>query len=180
MNLLKTDIFKYGLLLVLTVLVSISISYFLFNKKIAYVRTGEIISKYKGIINANKLFSEETRIIQSNVDTLKSRFENAKRLAEKSNNQKLWFEAGQSEKDYQNYSLKAQEDLRKREQELSSSLIGKINTFIQEYGKSKGYTLILGTTDDGSILYGNEGIDLTEVILIDLNKQYQVDSLSVK
>ncbi len=161
-------------------LVLFSLYHFFVSPKIAYVKTGEITTKYKGIINANKQLLKEVTIIQANIDTLKNRYQSTKKLAESSNNQKLWYEAGVAEKEFQNYSEKAQQEIRQRESELSGAIISKINTYIQEYGKSKGYSMILGTTNDGSILYGKDGLDLTSSILKNLNDEFVADSLSKK
>ena len=96
---------------VMLVVVSVGISVFIHQKyltpKIGYVRTGEIISKYKGLINANKIFSQEVGTVQANIDTLRKRFERLKLQAENKKDQKLWYQVGVSEKEYQNYGYQA-------------------------------------------------------------------------
>ncbi len=42
----------------------------------------------------------------------------------------------------------------------------------QEYGKEHGFDLILATTQSGNILYGAEAIDLTNELLVVINKRY--------
>ena len=44
---------------------------------------------------------------------------------------------------------------------------------IKAYGKTNGYTYILGGGDGGSVLFGDETKDLTEEILTILNNKYK-------
>ncbi|RYF87208.1 MAG: OmpH family outer membrane protein, partial [Chitinophagaceae bacterium] len=60
-----------------------------------------------------------------------------------------------------------------RQQQLTSDVLAKINSYIQEYGKDKGFKIIFGTTTEGNILYGLDEDDLTETILTNLNSQYK-------
>jgi outer membrane protein len=48
-----------------------------------------------------------------------------------------------------------------------------VNGFIESFGEKNQYKLILGTTESGSILYGNKGDDLTDEITKNLNEQYK-------
>ena len=47
-----------------------------------------------------------------------------------------------------------------RENELVSELLKEISAVVQEYGKEKGYALILERQQAG-VLYSGQGIDLT-------------------
>ncbi|HIE44981.1 MAG TPA: OmpH family outer membrane protein [Flavobacteriaceae bacterium] len=50
----------------------------------------------------------------------------------------------------------------------------KVNTFIKDYGKKNGYQLILGTVDlNGAVMYGDEKIDLTKIVIKGLNDAYE-------
>lgn len=53
------------------------------------------------------------------------------------------------------------------------SLVGKIRKEIKAFGKSKGYTYILGGGDGGSVLYGTDANDLTVQITKILNDSYK-------
>ena len=44
---------------------------------------------------------------------------------------------------------------------------------IREYGKKKGYSLIIGANDSGNLLYGSESKDITNDVLEYLNQQYK-------
>ena len=49
----------------------------------------------------------------------------------------------------------------------------QIDAFIKIYAKENGFDLIVGTTSSGNVLYGADGIDVTEELLKALNEQYK-------
>lgn len=54
------------------------------------------------------------------------------------------------------------------------SLIVKVKDYVKDYGKTKGYTYILGTSEGAaSVMYGKEENDLTQTIIDELNKAYE-------
>ena len=53
------------------------------------------------------------------------------------------------------------------------SLVKKVKKEIRAYGKANGYTYILGGGEGGSVLYGEEANNLTDVILKILNDKYE-------
>jgi len=55
----------------------------------------------------------------------------------------------------------------------TDSLIKKVKEFVANYGKQNGYTFILGSNEAGSVMYGEEQYDLTELILEALNTSYK-------
>lgn len=64
---------------------------------------------------------------------------------------------------------KMEESARKR----MESVYGKINSFMKEYGKNKGFYIVFGTSN-GNIIYG-EGtpVDVTDEVVAGLNKRYE-------
>lgn len=144
-----------------------------FNKaKIGYIKSGVIVNEYKGMKSANNQFSSELSIVKANIDTLKNRFLKLQELANTSEGKakaEIAYRLGVAENEYRKYEEQASEQMNMRKQELTKKVLDQVNNYIQEYGKTNNYKLILGTTDDGSILYGNEADDLTTVILEKLN-----------
>ncbi len=71
------------------------------------------------------------------------------------------------------------QQLQQEEQQLQAtgqtemdSVVSKVKKEITAFGKSNGYTYILGGGDGGSVLYGTEAKDLTKEILAILNDKY--------
>ncbi len=61
-------------------------------------------------------------------------------------------------------------DLAKREQELLNDLLKEIAIVVQEFGKEKGFTLIL-ERQQGGVLYAGEGVDITKEIMERFDKK---------
>ncbi len=75
----------------------------------------------------------------------------------------------------QQFQLEEQQISQQSQTEIDS-LISKVKTFVQAYGKENGYTYILGTSDAAaSVLYGKDEKDISETILKSLNENYKKD-----
>jgi len=141
------------------------------SDKIGFVRSGEILKSYKGLAIAQKQFELEYKIAKGNSDTLLKRFDLAKNnLVLKKKSPSDWKKQLQfAENNFLQYQKSADDQLKARQAELSSNAITKINFFIEDYGKSHDYKYILGSTDNGNILYGKVSDDITKEILDGLN-----------
>lgn len=145
------------------------------NPKIGYIKSAIILQDYKEMQDVNEQFNKELKIVQTNLDTLRGRYEKLKMaeplITEKEKKNWLYrLEVAQGE--FEKYNQQASEQMDARKNELSQKVLGKVNDFIQQYGKENKYKLILGTTSEGSILYGEDGDDLTQIILTRLNENY--------
>lgn len=137
-------------------------------QKIAFVRTGELISSYQGIKEARgvhfNLLNEKTAALDSLGEvyiTLSS---------DKEINEYLL-------KDLQVKITEIQSWLGEN-QEFTSSLLfqgalNQINSFVKSYAKSNNFDLVLGVTSDGNIMYGTDELDITDKVLMELNKSYR-------
>jgi outer membrane protein len=133
--------------------------------------------------NHNK-YEQQAQAWQVNIDALKAEYQSdldifiseQARLSkqEKESRQKMLNEKQQSLIGYaQSIDKKAQEEDKK----MTEGVLNQINSFVSEYGKEKGYDVILGTTESGSLMYGNDAIDITKEVLESLNKSYKGESL---
>jgi len=143
--------------------------------RIGYVKSPVVIQGYKAMQEAQKKFEGEIKIVQTNLDTLKNRYDHllAVESLVKEKEKKDWIhrvEIAQGE--YEKYNQQSSEQMEKRKEEVTQKLLMQINEFIQHYGKENHYKFILGTTSEGSILYGEEGDDLTGIIVSKLNETY--------
>lgn len=176
---------KNYLLLFLMVLIIGAGSFFLIRSsspKIAYVRSSELVSKYRGMQEASALYKDKMAKWQSNIDTLEADYQ---RSVGKYNldfsklSATLRKESQESlEKQRQNiqqYVKTLDEKAREEDEKMTVGVINQINSFVESYGKDKGYDFIFGTTQDGNILYGAKGKDITEDIITALNNSYKAD-----
>lgn len=149
------------------------------GKKIAFVRSGEIINKYAGMKDAQQVFQEKVKVWQANIDTLESEFHYAAHMFAASGSS-----LAITEQQHEQEKLRGQEEslaqyrhaieIKSQEEEktMTQGVLNQINSFIAEYGKEQGYDVILGTTMSGSVLYGNDALDITDNVLQELNNAY--------
>jgi len=147
--------------------------------KVAYVRSNELVYGYFGMKEAMEHFRMEEGERQRDLDTLRADLQHAIILARQFAAQK---DSDQFERQNQTVSKKqaeliqhtdvVQQRSKEAEQEILSGVLSQINAFVASYAQEKGYDIILGTTTDGSLLYGKEGLDITEDVLLALNKHH--------
>ncbi|MEM8566150.1 MAG: OmpH family outer membrane protein [Bacteroidota bacterium] len=150
------------------------------QKKIAFVRSQDIIYKYEGTVEAMAKFNNQKQQWQANVDTLKFDFQRAvnrynQEYAALSVSERQQREEGlsQQERQFQNYAGAINDKIQAADEEMMQASLNQINAFVEEYSQSHGYDIILGTTLSGSVLYGDEGLDITDELLEALNKNYR-------
>lgn len=173
---------KYIFNIILALLAMVGIAWFIskINKpKIAYVRSQELVYGYDGTKEATAKFNTQKEQWQANIDTLKSNFENAVKnyesqyqtLSEEGRNN---FESrlASQEQQLMTYSKAITDKIQNTDDESMQVVLNQINAFVEKYGKDNGYDVIMGTTLSGSVLYGDEKLDITEDLLKALNNNY--------
>ncbi len=65
------------------------------------------------------------------------------------------------------------ENAQREQMEINRKLYDAITNFLTEYNKSKGFQLILSTTLGGNVLFAQEGFDITNDVVNQLNEQYK-------
>jgi outer membrane protein len=76
----------------------------------------------------------------------------------------------QKVKDYQRLTKDIQEELQQTDAEFTRKILEEIFKVVQQIGKQEGYSIILEKTES-SILYANEGIDMTDRVIQAFDKQ---------
>lgn len=159
------------------------IGLFAWNKmstpKIAYVRTGEVVDKYIGMKEARNLYKDKMGKWQANIDTLKNDYykvlnqynQEATKLPAKEKAEREAYLQKQ-EMNIRQYAASLDEKAKEEDDKLTQGVLNQINSYVKEYGEQNGYDLILGTTLEGNVLYGKDGIDVTDKVLKGLNESY--------
>ena len=150
------------------------------QEKLVYVDSAKLLNGYKGMQAARQEYQKKATSWKANVDTLtkelqasimKYEKEAAKMTAkEKSLTQELLKSKQKQLMDYQQaMNTKAQQE----DGQMTSQVVTQVNAFLKKYGKKKGYRIILAATDYGNIAYAEEGLDITEDVLVGLNAEYE-------
>jgi outer membrane protein len=149
------------------------------NKKISYVNSVELVQKYKGMIEARKEMEKKSQVWQANIDTLVIEFQTELKKYEKERNSMSEKERRLNEELLNNkkvqvdqYSEAIRNKNKKENDKLAGEALTKLNVCIKEYGKKKGYLVILGANESGNVIYADETIDITKEVIEEANKQF--------
>lgn len=163
------------------VLVTTFIGLYSFTKpKIGFVRSNDLISKYAGTVESRQIAEKAQGEWKANLDTLQSDYRRAMNTynenyaalspAERKDREE---QLAHQEQQVVTYARETGVMAEQEGEKLMQGVLNQINTFVIEYGKEHGYDMILGTTAAGSLLYAEDGYDITEEVLAALNAQYK-------
>jgi outer membrane protein len=62
--------------------------------------------------------------------------------------------------------------MEEKDLEITQKVLNQINSFVKVYAQKNGYKLIIGTTEDGNLMYADETLDITDDVLSELNIKY--------
>lgn len=148
--------------------------------KLGYVKTAELFEGYLGMREAKRQYSQQVSGWQSNLDTLGKDYRRALSAYElemprlnKQAKQEREQLLGRQAKSIEDYQASLQERMVQEDKRLTEGVVNQVNAYVAEYGEKNGYTLVMGTTNGGNILYGAEATDITDEVLKGLNSRYQ-------
>lgn len=157
-------------------------TYFQLNgqKKIAYVRSGDLIYGFQGMKEAQDTFKLKTVVWKANIDTLQAEFNRSLEIYDRSYRQYSSVERTQQQEEIrtqqenlERFRTAIQAQSQEEQTKITEGVLNQINSFVADYGKEHGYDLILGTTVSGNIMYGTDYIDITDEVLKELNNYYK-------
>ncbi len=152
------------ILLIANLLILGGIGYYAFsvrNRKAAFIVNQRVFSEFLGKKELEKKLNDLRTRNNKSVDSLTT-------LIRLSNNQMA---VGTYQEGIDNIKL--------MEEQLSSQYTAdiwkQINQWVNEYGKKKGYDFILGAAGNGSLMYASEIHNITDQVIVFINKKYQGD-----
>lgn len=86
--------------------------------------------------------------------------------------QEMYQSLGQKQQFLQQQLQMEEQGISKDFQTKIDSLLSKVDTSIEDFGATNGYTYIFGKNKAGSVLYGSDKNDITSAVLEKLNKEY--------
>jgi len=150
------------------------------QNKIGYVDNEEIINDYQAKIDVEAKFKKKAEALGKKTDSLRQAFQ-LEATAFQTKAQSMPQKKAQEEYAVlQQRSQFLSQQIQQEEQQLQlasqtemDSIISNVKDEIKKYGEANKYTFILGGGDNGSVLYGTEGDEITESILKILNNNYK-------
>lgn len=82
---------------------------------------------------------------------------------------------GKKQQNLQMYQQSLQQQLMQEEAKLNKELYDRITGFLKGYGQEKGLQVVLKFDPSSDVLYGGEGLDITQDVIEGLNAAYDVE-----
>lgn len=148
--------------------------------RLAYVRSQDLVYGYFGMKEAMSEFQGKQGAWKANVDSLRSDLQRTMVRAhdldikgDKAALRNIEQVIGKQRQDLMRYQDAMDKKSKSEEQKMLSGVLDQVNAFVEAYAKKNGYDVVLGTTDAGSLLYGQAGMDITADLLVALNKDHE-------
>lgn len=148
--------------------------------KIGYIKSAELFEGFVGMKEAKAKYDQKVGAWQANFDTLSKDYQQGLSRFDKDYNKMGTRERAEKTQllrsqmqNLEQYKQTIEENIKKEDDALSQGVYNQVNTYIKQYGEEHGYTIILGTTSNGNILYGKDHVDITEQVLKGLNINYK-------
>ncbi len=142
--------------------------------KVGYVDMDRVFDEYTETQKASQELNKEINArrkeitkLENEITSLKEELNTQEALLSKEERLKRAQEINQKIFDLQKYVRDVEMDLARKEETMTKKLITAILSVIKKVGEKEEYTLILRKD---SILYGGEGMDLTDEVIKVLNK----------
>ncbi len=171
-------IFSFSVLIILFL-----ISFSHTAEKMGYIDSEKIINGYKGISiireQYNKLVSEwekEAEDKKLEIDKLKKDLKEQELMLSSEEKKKKRNIIEEKEKEYKEFIKKiwGEDGISvKKHEELVKPVIEEISNVLEKIGDEEGYTIIFDISK-GNIIYAKIGLDLTNRVLDDINKEFAV------
>ncbi|MCC1483459.1 OmpH family outer membrane protein [Winogradskyella immobilis] len=150
------------------------------QQKIGFIDNSEVVNKYQMKIELEDKFKIQDEAFKKRMDSVSrdfqievQAFQLAAQKMSQSKAQEKSQELGQKQQILQQqYQLEQQQMQQAFNTEIDSVLI-KVKDFVSEYGKTNGYTFILGKNEAGSVMYGEATNDITEIIIEAINASHK-------
>ncbi len=147
--------------------------------KIAYINVEDLMKDYEGTKALEETLKAKQEEMAKELDSISAPFQlkvqEYYKTAQKMSAQKRaeTEQALQQENQaLQGMQQQASQALQQENQVLSEAITKKVDSFVSVYSKSNGINLVLGTSGNGTVMYGDDNLNVTSAILELLNKDF--------
>lgn len=157
-------LFTIGMALLLVTVVYLQIP------KIAYVDAALLFQEFEGKKEMEQQLEQLQKGQKQQLDSISLQLKALEAMAQKEDsNRARWMDLQQY---YNTLNQEYQAQQYQKSQEYTQAIWKQINQYTQEYGKEQGYDYILGAAGQHSLLYANEGKDITPAVVDYINQKY--------
>lgn len=149
--------------------------------KIAFVEIDTLLAKYNFCVDLNEAMVKKSENVRLTINQKAAELEKQKQEFQtkyqynaytQERAQQEYNRIAKLEQDLQNLSNKLQSELMSENEKNSLQLRDSINSFLKEYNKTKGYSMIISNTGFDNLLYADSVYNITREILDGLNARY--------
>ena len=153
------------------------------QQKIGFIDNGEVINNYQMKMDIEDKYKAKDDEFKKRMDSLSRNFQieaqafqlAANKMSTKKQQEK-YTELSQKQQVLQQQFQIEQQEMQQAFSVEMDSVISKVNDFVKDYGKTNGFSFILGKNEAGSVLYGEDNSDLTQTITDALNADYKPEA----
>ena len=155
------------------------------ENKTAYVDTTKLIQEFSEMKEVEAKFTTRSESLKRELDSVARGFqvdvqdyqENMATMSQ-AERQAVEQELMQKQQMLQQQQQMRGGQLRQESDAVIDSLITKVKDFVKVYGEENDYTYIFGSNESANIMYAKEGLDITEEVLIELNKGATAETIA--
>ena len=135
------------------------------DQNVVFVKTNDVMARYKGAIQARETFQRESAGWAEEAKELDSKLQELIKGG-KLSDPKVKERARQ----FRSRIEALREKGAKRDQELTAPMVAEVNAGIKKFATRHGYKLVVGTQNGGVVLHGDDSVDVTEALIAELNR----------
>ena len=150
--------------------------------KTAYVDTTVLIKEYSEMKEVEADFTERSERIKRELDSVAQGFQREVQAYQENMATMSTAERQEKEQELMQKQQRLQQQqqirsgqLRQESDVVVDSIINRVKEFVKVYGEENGYKYIFGSNESANILYAEEGLDITQEILAELNAETAVE-----
>jgi outer membrane protein len=148
--------------------------------KIGYISSTRVFREYAGSADVQKQFQKDldewrkqAQAMKDEIEKLTKEIDNQALMLSDEAKEKKRQEIDQKNRDYEQFVTEiwgTDGKAARRELELTKPLVSKIDKILEDLGNKEGFDLIIDI-EESSIVFSKEGLDLTDRVLEELNKE---------
>jgi outer membrane protein len=151
------------------------------QQKIGFVDNGKVINEYQEKLDIEEKYKAKDEAFKKKTDSIGQAFQIEAQAFQAKANKMSQKKAQEAYESLMQKQQMLQQQIQFEQQQITQafqteidSTINKVKAFVKDYGKTNGFTYILGTSDGASsVLYGTEENDLSQTIIDALNVKYK-------
>lgn len=156
------------------------------DMKLAYVEVDTLLSQYNFCVDLNEAMVKKEENIRMTLNQKANELAKQKQEFQKKYESNAFVSPERAQQEY-NRLMKEEQSLQELQNKLSNELAvenqknslqlrDSINSFLKEYNKTKGYSMIISNTGFDNLLYADSTYNITKEIVAGLNARYTPSS----